>query len=144
MKLLRKNIALFELSPFAKFELAGSNSHHSLQYLCANDIKNKVGAVTYTQMLNSKGGIESDLTVTCIEENKFRVVTGSGVRTHDKKHILKYLDALVRFKDITDNFACFGIFGPKSRELLTELFGDYFSNADFKFSTGKKIIKDNI
>ena len=87
-------------------------------------IKNKAGAITYTQMLNSKGGIESDLTVTCIEENEFRVVTGSGVRTHDKKHILKHLDLSVSFKDITDDFACFGIFGPKSRELLIEIFGD--------------------
>ncbi len=109
----RKNVALFELSPFAKFELAGDNSHKSLQYLCANNIKNKAGAITYTQMLNSKGGIESDLTVTCIEENKFRVVTGSGVRTHDKKHILKHLDSTVNFKDITDEFACLGIFGPR-------------------------------
>ena len=45
-------------------------------------------SVTYTQMLNSKGGIEADLTVTCIDKNKFRIVTGSSVRTHDKKHIL--------------------------------------------------------
>jgi 4-methylaminobutanoate oxidase (formaldehyde-forming) len=138
----RKNVALFELSPFAKFELTGNQAHSSLQYICSNDIKNQIGAITYTQMLNSKGGIESDLTITCIEENKFRVVTGSGVRTHDKKHILKNIDPSVNFQDITDDFACFGIFGPKSRELLIEIFGDYFSNADFKFGTGKKIIKD--
>ena len=138
----RKNVALFELSPFAKFELSGHQAHSSLQYICSNDIKNQIGAITYSQMLNSKGGIESDLTITCIEENKFRVVTGSGVRTHDKKHILKNIDPSVNFQDITDDFACFGIFGPKSRELLIEIFGDYFSNADFKFGTGKKIIKD--
>ena len=140
----RKNVALFELSPFAKFELSGSQAHSSLQYICSNDIKNQTGAITYTQMLNSKGGIESDLTVACIEENKFRVVTGSGVRTHDKKHILKHIDSSVGLKDITDDFACFGIFGPKSRGLLTEIFGDYFSNIDFKFGTGKIIIKDGI
>ena len=95
-------------------------------------------------MLNSKGGIESDLTVTCIDENKFRVVTGSGVRTHDKKHILKYLDPSVKFNDITDDFACLGVFGPKSRSLISEIFDDNFSNNDFKFGTGKIIIKDNI
>ena len=85
----RKNVALFELSPFAKFELSGEKTHSSLQYICSNNIKNEIGAVTYTQMLNSKGGIEADLTVTCIDKNKFRIVTGSSVRTHDKKHILK-------------------------------------------------------
>ena len=140
----RKNVAFFELSPFAKFELTGSNVHSSLQYICSNDIKNQIGAITYTQMLNSKGGIESDLTVTCVEEDKFRVVTGSGVRTHDKKHIIKHIDSSVNFEDITDDFACFGIFGPKSRKLLSEIFGDYFSNKDFKFGSGKKILKDNI
>ena len=69
-------------------------------------------------MLNSKGGIEADLTVTCLDKNKFRIVTGSSVREHDKKHILKYLDNTIEFKDITDNFACLGIFGPKSRDLV--------------------------
>ena len=140
----RENVALFELSPFAKFELIGEKTHSSLQYICSNDIKNQVGSITYTQMLNSKGGIESDLTVTCIDENKFRVVTGSGVRTHDKKHILKYLDPSVKFNDITDDFACLGVFGPKSRSLISEIFDDNFSNNDFKFGTGKIIIKDNI
>ena len=140
----RKNVALFELSPFAKFELIGDKTHSCLQHICSNDIKNQIGSITYTQMLNSRGGIESDLTVACIEKNKFRVVTGSGVRTHDKKHILKYLDSSIKFNDITDDFACLGVFGPKSRSLLTEIFGNFFSNNDFRFGTGKKIIKDDI
>ena len=140
----RKNVALFELSPFAKFELQGLQAHSSLQYICSNDIKNKVGAITYTQMLNSKGGIEADLTVTCLDEDKFRIVTGSNLRTHDKKHILKFLDPSVNFNDITDDFSCIGIFGAKSRALVSEVFGEYFSNADFKFGFGKQIISNGI
>ncbi len=135
----RAHVALFELTPFAKFELSGEKTHSSLQYICANNIKNEEGSITYTQMLNSKGGIEADLTVTCLEKNKFRIVTGSTVRTHDKKHILKYLDKSVDFKDITDEFACIGLFGPKSRNLITKIFGDKFSNSSFKFGTGKYI-----
>ena len=140
----RKNVALFELSPFAKFELNGEKTHSSLQYICANNIKNEIGSITYTQMLNSKGGIEADLTVTCVDKNKFRIVTGSGVRVHDKKHILKHLDKSIEFKDITDNIACLGIFGPKSRDLVSKIFGKHFSNNDFKFGTGKKIIFNDI
>ena len=135
----RQNVALFELSPFAKFELSGDKTHSSLQYICSNDIKNEEGSITYTQMLNSKGGIEADLTVTCINKSKFRVVTGSSVRNHDKKHILKYLDDSVNFKDVTDDYACLGIFGPRSRDLLTKIFGQNFLNDDFKFGTGKNI-----
>jgi len=140
----RKNVALFELSPFAKFELNGEKTHSSLQYICANNIKNEIGSITYTQMLNSKGGIEADLTVTCVDKNKFRIVTGSGVRVHDKKHILKHLDKSIEFKDITDNIACLGIFGPKSRDLVSKIFGKRFSNNEFKFGTGKKIIFNDI
>jgi len=140
----RKNVALFELSPFAKFELNGEKTHSSLQYICANNIKNEIGSITYTQMLNSKGGIEADLTVTCVDKNKFRIVTGSGVRVHDKKHILKHLDKSIEFNDITDNIACLGIFGPKSRDLVSKIFGKHFSNNDFKFGTGKKIIFNDI
>ena len=140
----RKNVALFELTPFAKFELNGKKAHQSLQYLCSNNIKNEEGAITYTQMLNSKGGIEADLTVSCIEVKKFRVITGSTVRTHDKKHILKHLNDSVKFNDITDDYCCLGIFGPKSRELLTKVFGEKFSRDDFKFGIGKTIIIKDI
>ena len=133
----RKNVGFFELTPFAKFEIQGDSAYSSLQYLCANNIKNKLGSITYTQMLNSNGGIEADLSVTCISENNFRVVTGSAVREHDKKHILKYLDSDLQFKDVTDDYACFGIFGPKSRLLLTEIFGEEFENEKFPFGQAK-------
>ena len=140
----RNNVGLFELTPFAKFELEGEMTHSSLQYLCSNSIKNIPGSITYTQMLNSKGGIETDLSITCISKNKFRVVTGSGVREHDKKHIMKYIDSNIEFNDITENYACFGIFGPKSRPLLTKLAGDEFENDKFSFGTGKFLTIDNI
>jgi len=133
----RKHVALFELTPFSKFELKGSHAHDALQYLCSNNIKNIDGATTYTQMLNQSGGIEADLTVTCIEKNNFRVISGAAVRTHDKKHILNNLKFDVEFNDITENFACLGIFGPKSRELLTELVGNEFDTEKFPFATGK-------
>jgi len=140
----RKDVGFFELSPFAKFEIEGEDSYSSLQYLCANNIKNSTGATTYTQMLNEQGGIEADLTVTCISKNKFRIVTGSTVREHDKKHILKYLNKNINFKDITDDYACFGIFGPKSRNLLTEIIGNKFDNESFPFGIGKFLELQNI
>ena len=139
----RDDVAFFELTPFAKFEIEGEAAFSSLQYLCANNIKNIPGSTTYTQMLNEQGGIEADLTITCMSKNYFRIVSGSTVREHDKKHILKHLDKNVKFTDITDNFACFGIFGPKSRKLLTELVGNEFDNEQFSFGTGKLLkLKD--
>ena len=138
----RQHVGLFDLSSFAKFEIIGSNSFNDLQRLCCNEICKTNGRTTYTQMLNTRGGIVADLTVTCINENNFKIITGSEVRAHDKKHILKYISEDTKFIDNTENEACFGIFGPKSRELLSEVFGNYFSSNDFKFGTGK-IIKYN-
>jgi len=140
----RKNIGLFDLTPFAKFELKGQQSHSELQRICTANIKSEKGRTTYTQMLNSDGGIESDLTVVCLGENYYRIVSAAAVRTRDKHHILKHLDPKVEFKDVTEDYACLGLFGPKSRDLITEIAGNYFKNKDFPFATGKNIIIEGI
>ncbi len=140
----RKNVGFFELTPFAKFEIEGEDTYSFLQYLSSNNIKNESGSITYTQMLNSNGGIEADLSVTCISKNKYRIVTGSGVREHDKKHIVKHLKKNIKFKDITDDYACFGIFGPKSRSLLSDLVGNEFENSKFPFGIGKLLKVNNV
>ncbi len=139
----RKNVGLFDLSAFAKFEIKGDSALNDLQRLCCNDIKKDPGKTTYTQMLNSNGGIVADLTVTCINEKFFRIVTGSSVREHDKKHIKENLSKNTTLTDVTDDLACLGIFGPKSRELLTKIFGDHFSTNDFKFGTAREIKFNN-
>ena len=90
-------------------------------------------------MLNEGAGIETDLTVVCVEKNCFRIISSAAVRNHDKAHILKHLANDVEFKDITDDLICLGVFGPKSRELLTKITKENFSNESFKFGTSKKI-----
>ena len=135
----RENIGLFELTPFSKFELKGNKSHFELQRICTANIKNEVGRTTYTQMLNEDGGIEADLTTVCLDKNYFRIISSAGTRERDKHHILKHLDSGVEFKDVTDDYVCLGVFGPKSRSFLTEVFGNYFSNNDFPFATGQNI-----
>ena len=72
-------------------------------------------------------------------KNKFRIITGSSVREHDKKHICKFINKKVKFTDITDDYSCFGIFGPKSRNLLTKLIGNKFTNEQFPFGSGKTL-----
>ena len=133
----RKNLSLFELTPFVKFDLSGKNSHNQLQFLCANNVKKIPGKTTYTQMLNPSGGIEADVTITCLKENYFRIVCPALAREHNKSHILKNINQEIKFNDVTDEFASLGIFGPKSRIFLTHLVGNYFSNNDFPFATGK-------
>ena len=140
----RKNVGLFDLTPFAKFELKGELSHSELQRICTANIKNEKGKTTYTQMLNNDGGIECDLTVVCLDNNYFRIISSAAVRIRDKHHILKHLNPKVEFKDVTEEQACLGLFGPKSRDLITEIAGNYFKTVDFPFGTGKNIIIEGI
>ena len=133
------NVGLYELSPFSKYEIKGEQAHSELQRICSANIKNEIGRSTYTQMLNEAGGIEADLTVICIDKNYFRIISSAATRTHDKAHIVKYLSPNLEFKDITDDLICLGIFGPKSRNLISKISNDDFSNEGFKFGYGKFI-----
>tara|TARA_B100001093_G_scaffold239166_1_gene229090 strand:- start:193 stop:2622 length:2430 start_codon:yes stop_codon:yes gene_type:complete len=133
----RNNLSFFDLTPFAKFDLSGKNAHCQLQYLCANNVKNIEGRTTYTQMLNQSGGIEADVTISCLKKNYFRIICPAFARNHNKSHILKNINKKIIFKDITEKFSCIGIFGPNSRKFLTNLFGNYFSKELFPFARGK-------
>ena len=139
----RKNVGLFDLTAFSKYDLKGEKTHSELQRICTANIKNEIGKTTYTQMLNEDGGIETDLTVVCMDKNYFRIVTSAANKEHDKFHILKYLSKEVEFKDVTDDVACLGVFGPKSRSLISKLSDDDFSNENFKFGTSKAIKINN-
>ena len=133
------NVGLYELSPFSKYQIKGESAYEELQRLCTANIKNEIGRSTYTQMLNQSGGIETDLTVICIKENHFRIISSAATRTHDKAHILKHLSTSLDFKDITDNLICLGIFGQRSRELISKISNNDYSNEKFKFGTGKYV-----
>ena len=138
-----ENVGLFDLTAFSKYDLKGEKAHIELQKICTANIKNETGKTTYTQMLNEDGGIETDLTVVCLDKNYFRIVTSAANREHDKFHILKYLSKEVKFEDVSDEIACFGIFGPKSRNLMQKISNDDFTDENFKFGTGKKIKINN-
>ena len=139
----RENVGLFELTPFAKYDLKGVSVHEELQKICTANIKKEVGKCTYTQMLNEDGGIEADLTVVCLAENRFRIITAAANREHDKFHIEKYLSHNIKLFDVTDDYCVLGIFGPKSRDLMKDLSTDDYDNKNFKFGTAKNININN-
>ena len=139
-----KNVGLFDLTPFSKFEIQSEKAYQELQKICTSNIKNEPGKCVYTHMLNPDGGIEADLTVVCIKNNHFRIISSAATRERDKFHIKKYLSEDVELKDITDNLCVFGLFGPKSRELIKVLSEDNFDNEKFKFGTAKYILIDGV
>ena len=135
----RENVGLFELSPFSKFDIKGVKAHEELQTICTANIKNEIGKTTYTQMLNEDGGIETDMTVVCLDKNYFRVIGPAATREHDKFHILKHLKSNIELHDVTEDMCCLGLFGPKSIDLLNNISKDDFSKEKFKFGFGKYV-----
>ncbi len=140
----RKNVGLFDFSTFSKFDLKGEKTHSDLQKICTANIKNEIGQATYTHMLNEDGGIETDVTVVCIDKNYFRIVSSAATRERDKFHILKYLSENVKFSDVTEEICCLGLFGPKSREMIQKISDEDYSPANFQFGLGKNVLIENI
>jgi len=117
----RESAALFDESSFAKIELSGEGAAALVELLCANRVARAVGAITYTSMLNRRGGIECDFTVTRLGEERFRIVTGTAFGQHDLAWIREHAPRGVMVDDVTSAYACLGLFGPRSREILQPL-----------------------
>ncbi|MHB1615332.1 MAG: GcvT family protein [Actinomycetes bacterium] len=126
----RTGVAIFDESSFAKLEVSGSGAARLLNRLCDNQVDVAPGRVVYTQMLNSRGGIEADLTVTRLDERRFLVITGTASGTRDLAWITGHAphDGSVDVRDVTGGWACFAVWGPGAPEVLaaasTDLAGD--------------------
>ncbi len=133
--LVREAVGIFDQSSFAKYEVTGKDSLAALEYVSANRIGKPPGRLTYTQLLNGRGGIECDLTVARLEEERFYIVTGTGFRTHDagwiRDHIPADLD--VALEDVTEDFGTLSLMGPKARDVLAAVTETDVSNAAFRF-----------
>ena len=139
----RQTAAIFDESSFAKIEIEGAGALGFLQELCANDVDKPVGSITYTQMLNRRGGIECDFTVTRLAPERFLIVTGTAFGNHDLGWIRAQLppegSPWVRVHDVTSARACFGIWGPRARDILQPLTKDDLSNEAFPYMTAREI-----
>jgi glycine cleavage system aminomethyltransferase T len=122
----RQQAALFDESSFAKLEVSGSGAAQLLERLCDNRVAREVGQITYTQMLNRRGGIECDFTVTRVATETFQIVTGTAFGNHDASWIRRHLpdDGSVRVSDVTSRWSCFALWGPKAPEILVPLTSD--------------------
>lgn len=138
---VREKVGIFDQSSFAKYELSGRDAGKALDWICANDVAKPAGHLTYTQLLNTRGGIEADLTVARLADDKFYIVTGTGFRTHDlawiRDHIGSGLD--VDVADVTEAFGTLSLMGPQARAVLEKVTRADVSNAAFPFGHVREI-----
>jgi len=116
---VQNNVGVLDLSTFAKYEISGKDSETFLERLCANRIPKKDGSITLAHMLNSKGRIQSELTITRFPNNVFYVLssTASEIRDFDwfNRHLHK--EENVNIKNVTKDYGVLVLAGPKSRKV---------------------------
>ncbi|MCA3435844.1 MAG: FAD-dependent oxidoreductase [Rhodobacter sp.] len=137
----RQAAVLIDQTSFAKFTLKGPDAAAALNRIAAGNVERAVGSLTYTQMLNDRGGIEADVTVARVARDEFYIVTGTGFATHDFDWIARNLpvDARAELVDVTSGSAVLSLMGPKARDILARVCPDDLTNAGFPFGTARRI-----
>jgi 4-methylaminobutanoate oxidase (formaldehyde-forming) len=138
----REKVCLYDLTSFGKIELKGPGALPLLQRVTDSDMNKPVGSAIYTQFLNSSGGVQSDLTITRMGKDRFRVVTGSGFIANDLAWLQMNVhadDPEVEIHDITLENACIALWGPQARNTLQKVTRDDVSNQAFPYLTARTI-----
>lgn len=136
---VRETVGLFDQTSFAKFTVDGPGALDVLNQLSANDIDVENGKVVYTQWLNTKGGIEADLTVVRLGDDSFKVVTAAAGKTREWARLRRQsVGRDVEIAHVPEPML--GVMGPNSRALLSGISDADFSNEAFPFGTAQNIV----
>jgi len=136
----REAVALFDLSSFAKIEVAGADAVRLLQHVCTNDVDVEVGRLAYTLFLNARGGIENDGTVTRLAGDRLLVITPTATQHRTLEWLRSHGEGMAAtIADVTSATATLAVMGPRSRELLSRLTDADLSSQAFPFFSAKEI-----
>ncbi len=134
-------VGLLDQSMYAKLLVTGRDACRALNHVCGAQMDVDIGASVYTQFLNTRGGIEADVTVIRMDKTRFMVITGHPSQVRDAAWITANVDADWQFDvvDMTSAYSLLTIHGPKSRALLQELSGDDVSAEALPFGAAREI-----
>jgi len=133
VKNVRENVGVTEIANFSKHEFQGSDARKFLDYVLAGRIP-KPGRICLNPMLTPKGKLYGDLTVACLNDNKFIVFGSGAVQEMHRRWFESHLkDFDIVYKNRSDDFHGLALSGPKSRDLLQKLVRENISNENFKF-----------
>ncbi len=139
-KAVREAVGLFDMSSFGKIRVEGRDACAFLNRLCGAEIDVPVGRVVYTQMLNARGGIESDLTVTRLSETAFLLVVPGATLQRDLAWLRRHVgEAFATITDMTAAEAVLCVMGPEARRVMQAVSPADFSNAAFPYATAQEI-----
>ncbi|MFI5282598.1 MAG: FAD-dependent oxidoreductase [Candidatus Dormibacterales bacterium] len=138
---MRERAGLFDLSAFTIFDVVGRDALPAVQQVALRQMDVPVGRVVYTPVLSPSGGFKSDLTIMRLGEDRFRVVTGGATGMSDRKWFRDHLpeSGTAQIADLTPAMTTIGLWGPRSRDILSAVTSDDVSNVGFKFGTCRMI-----
>ena len=137
----REDVVVFDQTSFGKFVLKGRDALAVLERLCANTIDVPAGRIVYTAMLNPRGGIESDVTVTRLSADTFFLLTGSAQTTRDAAWIERHVrpDEHAALVDVTAGYSVVSVMGPQAEALLAALSPDDLTKAGLPFAATAEV-----
>ncbi|WP_420328042.1 GcvT family protein [Mameliella sp.] len=137
---IRENVAMYDMTSFGKLRVEGRDAESLLNLVCGADLSTPVGKITYTQFLNTRGGIEADVTVTRLSETAYLVVTPAATRRADETWLRRHVgDRNVVITDVTAAEGVLAVMGPRARDLMQAVSPGDFSNAANPFGTAQRI-----
>jgi len=138
----RERVGIIDMTSFGKIEVTGPGALGLLERVADNRIDRPVGSVVYTQFLNEHGGIVSDVTVTRLGEEHFRVVTGAGTVDSDLGWLrlnVRDEDDSVGLREASEELSVVGIWGPQARDVLQSVTADDVSAKAIPFRRARMI-----
>lgn len=138
---VHEKVGIQDMSAFAKCEISGPGAEAWLDELLTNAVPKKVGRVTLSYLLTSKGGVRSEFTVYKMAPQRYYLVSAGAYERHDHDYLKKAMprDGSVSFERLTTAMGVLVLAGPRSRDLLAKLTDTDLSSAAFPWLTGKKI-----
>jgi len=118
---LRERVGILDLSSFGKIAVEGPDALRLLEHCAANRIDRPVGRIVYTPLLDARGGIVADVTVSRLGEQRFRVVSGAGAVASDLGWLRLQAAAIAadcELRDESAEQAVIALWGPRSRSVL--------------------------
>jgi 4-methylaminobutanoate oxidase (formaldehyde-forming) len=136
----RERVGIIDMTSFGKIEASGPGALSLLERVADNRIDRPVGSVVYTQFLNDRGGIVADVTVTRLDNARFRVVTGAGTIDSDLGWLrLNVRGEAVELRDASEELAVIGLWGPRARDVLATVTGDDVGGEALPFRAARTI-----
>jgi len=137
---VRENVGMYDMSSFGKLRIEGPDAEAFLNHVCGASLSVPPGRIVYTQMLNARGGIEADVTVTRLSETAWLMVTPAATRLADETRLRRHLgDRRATITDVTAGEGVLAVMGPRARALMQAVSPNDFSNDAHPFGTAREI-----